>query len=141
MSGLDSNSQYFTVGGRGKKDYKVTINYGQGNWCTCMGMISKKGTWGEDAGKTQGTSCKHIKQIIDKRFGGDWGTKNPDGSRTPKTRQRRARASQMPDSKPIGRRAAIMATRAKFAREEANKASDSGDSLMDRIVSLEAKRG
>ena len=60
----DENSQYFDAQGSGSKVYTVTINYDKGHWCTCRGMISLKSSWQEDAGKTKGTSCKHIKQII-----------------------------------------------------------------------------
>ncbi len=140
MSGKDSNSQYFDVRGNAKEPYKVTINYGQGHWCTCKGMVSKKGSWGEDAGKTQGTSCKHIRKIIDFEFDGDWGTKNSDGSRTPKPAEKNMPWVSAEPSKPIGRRAAVMATRAKRAQQATNTASDSGDALMDRIASLEARR-
>ena len=76
----DGNSQYFDVQGSGTKVYKVTINYQKGHWCECRGMISMKQSWQEDAGKTQGTSCKHVKEIIREEFENDWGTKNSDGS-------------------------------------------------------------
>jgi hypothetical protein len=71
MAGKDGNSEYHAVHGSGKKSYNVTINYGQGHWCNCRGMISKKSRWGDDAGKTQGTSCKHILNIINTKYNGD----------------------------------------------------------------------
>lgn len=134
MAGLDGNSQYFDVKGGAKKPYTVTVNYDSGHWCSCRGMISKKGTYGEDAGKTRGTCCKHIITIINTKFGGDWGTKNNDGSRTPK---KKLAASPTPaPSKPTGRRAAVMATRAKLGLRE----NTSKGSLTDRIAALEAAR-
>ncbi len=137
MAGRDGSSKYFEVQGSGKKPYKVTINYNTGHFCSCRGMISKKGSWGEDAGKTKGTSCKHIGIIINKAFNGDWGTKNRDGSRTPQ----RSVATSPPSAppKPSGRRAAVMATRAKLAEEMTQKASSSG-SLLDRIAAIESAR-
>jgi len=136
MAEKDPNSQYFELKGSAKKPYTVTINYEAGHWCTCRGMLSLKGSWGADAGKTPGTSCKHVKEIIKCEFDGDWGTKNPDGSRTPQA-AKPARPIPAPP-KPSGRRAAVMATRAKLA-EEVTQASPKG-SLLDRIANLEAAR-
>lgn len=136
----DDNSQYFDVQGSGTKSYKVTINYKKGHWCTCRGMISMKTSWQDDAGKTHGTSCKHVKGVIREEFENDWGTKNPDGSRTPAV-SFPSPAVERPTSappKPSGRRAAVMATRAKLA-QEVMQASPEG-SLLDRIASLEAAR-
>ncbi len=138
MAGKDGNSQYFELQGNAKKPYKITINYEQGHWCTCRGMLSMKSSWEEDAGKTKGTSCKHIKEIIREEFGDDWGTKNPDGSRTPKPVQPSVKRPPLSPPKPSGRRAAVMATRAKLA-QEVMQASPEG-SLLDRIAALEAAR-
>lgn len=138
MAGRDGNSEYHGVHGSGKKSYNVTINYGQGHWCDCRGMISKKSRWGEDAGKTQGTCCKHIVNIINTKYNGDWGKKNRDGSRSPKT----VVISPLPAPPPTGRRAAIMATRAKREAVRVEESTSSGISLLDRIASLEeAKSG
>ena len=134
MAGRDGNSDYHEVQGSGKKPYRVTINYEQGHWCTCRGMISKKSSWAEDAGKTQGTSCKHIKDIINRKYDGDWGSKNRDGSRSPN----KVSSSPEPAPPPTGRRAAIMATRAKREAERVEESTSSGSSLLDRIASLEA---
>ena len=138
MAGKDGNSQYFELQGNAKKPYKITINYEQGHWCTCRGMISLKGSWEADAGKTEGTSCKHIKEIIQCEFGDDWGTKNPDGSRTPNLTHKSASPPPAPP-KPSGRRAAVMATRAKLAQEHLAQTVPEG-SLHDRIAALEAAR-
>jgi hypothetical protein len=137
----DENSQYFDVQGSGRKVYQVTINYEKGHWCTCRGMISMKSSWKEDAGRTKGTSCKHVKSTISEEFEDDWGTKNSDGSRTPNPNNNPATAVKRPTPappKPSGRRAAVMATRAKLALE-VTQASPTG-SLSDRIASLEAAR-
>ena len=135
MSGRDGRSEYYEVQGRGKKPYKVTINYDTGNWCTCRGMISMKSSWGDDAGRTAGTSCKHVRWIISEKKDGDWGIKNSDGSRTPVN----VPNSPIPaPSAPSGRRAAIEATRAKRALEASK--SPGGGSLLDRIAGLESAR-
>ena len=138
----DGNSQYFDVQGSGTKVYKVTINYEKGHWCTCRGMISMKASWQDDAGKTQGTSCKHVKEIIREEFENDWGTKNSDGSRTPAVTFPSKPAVKRPppaSPKPSGRRAAVMATRAKLAQEHLAQTAPEG-SLVDRIAALEAAR-
>ncbi len=139
MAGRDGNSQYFEVmpSGRGKH-YEVTINYAKHHWCSCRGMISKKTTWGDDAGKTKGTSCKHIEQIINTQLGGDWGTKNKDGSRTPKNKPAASPIST--PSKPTGRRALVLATRAKLAKEGTTVNVSLDGSLQDRIAALESAR-
>jgi hypothetical protein len=134
----DKNSQYFEIQGNAKKPYTITINYEKGHWCTCRGMISMKSSWEEDAGKTAGTSCKHVKEIIREEFGDDWGTKNSDGSRTPKPSTPSVTRPPLAPPKPSGRRAAVLATRAKLALE-VTQASPEG-SLLDRIASLEAAR-
>lgn len=137
-----ATSDYYEVQGSGNKAYKVTINYGQGHWCTCRGMISKKSSWGPDAGNTAGTSCKHINQIISQEYDGDWGIpyrrhgKNSDGSRS---RKRAASPDPAPPNT-TGRRAAIMATRAKREAARVEESTSGGTSLLDRIASLEAAR-
>ncbi len=128
----DGNSQYFDVQGSGTKIYKVTINYEKGHWCTCRGMISMKQSWQDDAGRTKGTSCKHVKGIIAAEFEGDWGTKNADRS-SPKPSKPAVKRPPLAPPKPSGRRAAIMATRAKNALEAEG-------TLLDRIANLEAAR-
>ncbi len=138
QSRKDSNSQYFEIQGNAKKPYTITINYVKGHWCTCRGMISMKGSYEEDAGRTQGTSCKHVKEIIREEFGDDWGTKNPDKSRTPLPPKPSVKRPPLAPPKPSGRRAAVMATRAKLA-QEVMQASPDG-SLIDRIAALEAAR-
>lgn len=141
MSGRSAHSKYHQVKGSGSRSYRVTINYETGHFCECRGMISMKSKYGEDAGRTQGTSCKHIKNTIRDEYGGDWGTKNPDGSRTPNGHQNSAPspAPSVP-AQPTGRRAAIMATRAKREAERSEKAAATGGSLQDRIAALEAAR-
>ncbi len=137
----DANSQYFEVQGNSRKPYKVTINYETGHWCTCRGMVSMKAAWQEGAGRTHGTSCKHVKDIIREEFENDWGTKNSDGSRTPAVTFPSQPAVQRPPlapPKPSGRRAAVMATRAKNALE-VTQVSPEG-TLLDRIANLEAAR-
>jgi hypothetical protein len=104
-------------------------------------MISMKTSWQDDAGKTQGTSCKHVKEIIREEFENDWGTKNSDGSRTPAVTfptPAVERPTPAPP-KPSGRRAAVMATRAKLAQEHLAQTAPEG-SLSDRIAALEAAR-
>lgn len=140
MAGRDKNSQHFNVWGSGKKPYTVTINYKQGHWCSCRGMISKKSTYGDDAGRTQGTCCKHIKQIIESEFSGDWGTRKSDGSRVP---QKTNRFFDFDTKGPSGRRAAVMATKVKREQrqQEQTKAAEvRASSIMDRIAALEAAR-
>ncbi len=96
-----------------------------------------KTSWQDDAGKTQGTSCKHVKEIIREEFENDWGTKNSDGSRTPAfvafPSKPAVKRPPLAPPKPSGRRAAIMATRAKNALEAEG-------TLLDRIANLEAAR-
>jgi hypothetical protein len=135
-----ANSDHFIVQGSGTKEYRVTVNYDTGHWCECRGMISMKSKYQEDAGRTAGTSCKHVKGIIKDKFNDDWGTKitGAGGPRTPA-----AAAPPPAPTKPTGRRAAILATRAKQeARRLAEIQSQSeGSSLTDRIAALEAARG
>ena len=145
-----SASSFFEVQGSGKSPYTVTVNYDTGHWCTCPGMISKKKTWQDGTGRTRGTSCKHISKIIEQEFGGDWGTPTGKG----KSRKRNIPTSTpTAPSEPTGRRAAIMAQRARRERETIGrraahaaqkKASDNNSSLslLDRIAALEsAKEG
>jgi hypothetical protein len=139
QSRKDSNSQYFEIQGNAKKPYTITINYEKGHWCTCRGMISMKSSWEDDAGKTAGTSCKHVKEIIREEFGDDWGTKNSDGSRTAKPAKPSVKRPPLAPPKPSGRRAAVMATRAKLAKEHLAQTAPAG-SLLDRIAALEAAR-
>jgi hypothetical protein len=145
----NADSNHFEVKGNGKKPYTITINYDTGHWCTCRGMISKKKTYGEDSGRTQGTCCKHIITIIETKFDGDWGVSGGKGK--PRTRAAKTVASTpTTPAQPTGRRAAIMAQRArreeeKFGRRAAHKAqkaskTDSGLSLLDRIDALAASR-
>ena len=158
MSGKDANSQYFEVKGSGKKPYTVTINYDTGHWCTCRGMISKKSTWQEGAGRTNGTSCKHIQTIINSKFDGDWGEpcqcgsscgsrlrsslNQPGGKGKPRVPKKILTSPPPAPSKPTGRRAAIMHTRAKREKRrlEEEKASGSSLPLTDRIAALGAAR-
>jgi hypothetical protein len=135
----DPDSQYFEIQGNAKKPYTITINYAKGHWCTCRGMISMKSSWEDDAGKTAGTSCKHVKEIIREEFGDDWGTKNSDGSRTPLPAKPSVKRPPLAPPKPSGRRAAVMATRAKLAQEHLAQTAPEG-SLSDRIAALEAAR-
>lgn len=159
MAGRSGDSQYFEVKGRGKKPYKVTINYDTGHFCTCRGILAKKKIYGEDTGRTEGTSCKHIIKIINEEFGGDWGTKvkGGGGRRTPATQTAPSSTPPATPAQPTGRRAAIMAQRAKREREttgrraahaaqqrakaEAGAATVRSDlPLLDRIAALEAAR-
>jgi hypothetical protein len=143
-----ANSDHFEVKGSGKKPYTVTINYDTGHWCTCRGMISKKKLWGDGTGRTKGTSCKHVKIIIESKFDGDWG--EPGGQGKPRTPNKPVASTPTTPAQPTGRRAAIMAQRAKREREttgrraahaaqKANR-SDSTLSLLDRIAALEVAR-
>jgi hypothetical protein len=145
MPGQDGNSLYFQVKGSGKKPYTITINYDTGHWCTCRGMISKKGTYGEDAGRTQGTSCKHVKDIIRDKFGDDWGVSGGIGQpRTPRTVFNPAVAGASPSStpsEPTGRRAAILAQRARAAERERVESPSVTLPLRERIASLREARG
>jgi hypothetical protein len=135
-SGGGGVSQYFDVKGRGKKPYKITINYDTGHFCTCPGMISMKSKWGLTAGKTKGTSCKHVKQVIATKFDDDWGVSNGMGK--PRTRKN---SSLSTPSEPMGRRAAIMAQRAARAEQElAAKSMSEKSPLMDRIAALKAAK-
>jgi hypothetical protein len=150
MAGRNANSTQYEVKGSGKKPYTVTINYDTGHWCTCRGMISMKSTYQEDAGRTRGTSCKHVKETIKNRYDNDWGTKVKGGG------GRRTPASSAPVStpttpaQPTGRRAAIMAQRARRERETtgrraaitAQKANRESSKLplLDRIDALAAAR-
>lgn len=141
MSGRNGNSEYFDVSGSGTRSYTVTINYDTGHFCTCRGMISKKGTYGEDAGRTQGTSCKHVKDIIKTKFDDDWGL--PNGKGKPRVR-RAARAARRktkvtPTSpEPTGRRAAILAQRARHKESVVQEKPNITTPLMDRIAALAA---
>lgn len=148
MAGRRANSTQYKVKGTPINPYTVTINYDTGHWCTCRGMLSKKKTYEEDAGRTQGTCCKHIKSIIILHFDGDWGKSTGKGK--PRTRTQPASSTPTTPAQPTGRRAAIMAQRArreeeKFGRRAAHKAQkaakiDSGLSLLDRIDALAAAR-
>ena len=132
------SSNYFDVKGRGKKPYTVTINYDTGHWCTCRGMISKKKTYGDDSGRTQGTCCKHIKTIINTEFDGDWGVSGGKGK--PRTRTKTVVSTPTMPAQPTGRRAAILAQRAKREKEHRVTSSTAGLSLIDRIAALESAR-
>jgi hypothetical protein len=111
-------------------------------------MLSKKTVWGEGSGRTKGTSCKHVEIIINTEFGGDWGESGGLGK--PRTRIQPVASTPTTPAQPTGRRAAIMAQRAKreeerFGRRAAHKAQkaakvDSGLSLLDRIDALAAAR-
>ncbi len=154
MAGRNAKSEYFEVKGSGKKPYTVTINYDTGHFCTCRGMISMKKTYQDDAGRTHGTSCKHVKDTIKNKFNNDWGVKvrGGGGRRNPVASAPVSTPTTPIDfARPTGRRAAIMAQRAK--REKANtgrraahaaqkKASGTSPnlSLLDRIAALEAAR-
>lgn len=145
----DSGSNHFEVKGSGKKPYTVTINYDTGHWCTCRGMISKKKTYGDDTGRTKGTSCRHVNIIIESKFDGDWGVSGGKGK--PRTRTKPVASTPTTPAQPTGRRAAIMAQRAKREKENTGrraahaaqkKASGTNSSLplLDRIAALEAAR-
>jgi hypothetical protein len=140
-------SEQHEVKGGGKKPYTVTINYDTGHWCTCRGMIAKKKTYGEDSGRTVGTCCKHVKITIESKYDGDWGKSGGKGK--PRTRTAPVVSTPTTPAQPTGRRAAIMAQRAKREQEttgrraahraqKANKVSSG--SLLDRIAGLESAR-
>lgn len=142
------NSDHFEVKGSGKVPYTVTINYGTGHWCTCRGMISKKKMWGDGTGRTKGTSCKHVVIIINSKFDGDWG--EPGGVGQPRTLNKPVASTPTTPAQPTGRRAAIMAQRARrekettgrraaHAAQKANHATPA-ISLIDRIDALAAAR-
>ena len=143
-----ASSNHFEVKGSGKKPYTVTVNYDTGHWCTCRGMVSKKKTWGEGTGRTKGTSCKHVGIIINTKFDGDWGESGGVGK--PRIPNKPVTSTPTTPAQPSGRRAAIMAQRArreeeKFGRKAAHKAQkaakvNSGLSLIDRIDALAASR-
>lgn len=65
-------SSYFEVPGTGKDPYRVTINWATGHWCTCRGMISKKTNYGEDTGKSEVASCKHVVLVVRDHYAGNW---------------------------------------------------------------------
>ncbi len=132
----DAQSTHFIVIGGGARQYRVTINYTSGHWCECRGMVSMKKKYMEDAGRTHGTSCKHIKSTVRDHFNNDWGVKVPSGKGT------RVLKNPPVSSKPTGRRAAIAATKAKReARRLAElQAASEGSSLIDRIAALEAAK-
>jgi hypothetical protein len=151
MAGRNGNSEYFEVKGRGKQPYQVTINYDTGHFCTCRGMLSMKKTYQEDAGRTHGTSCKHIKSTIKDKFNNDWGKKvTGGGGRRTQTSSAPVSTPPTTPAQPTGRRAAIMAQRAKRERETtgrraahaAQKANRTNSDLplLDRIAALEAAR-
>ena len=136
---MTTKTLHYDVKGSGNSSYKVTIAYKTGHWCTCRGMISKKKLYGEDAGFTKGTSCKHIAKIIDREFGGDWGIKVMAGSNARRPNQPVVSSSL--SSKPSGRRAAIEATKAKREfRKDTEENSSQEESLLDKIASLESSR-
>lgn len=137
-----ANSEHFIVKGSGTKEYRVTINYDTGHWCECRGMISMKSKYQDDAGRTHGTSCKHVKNTIRDKFNNDWGEKITGGGGARKPASASPVSPPPAPSKPTGRRAAIAATRAKQeARRLAEVQSNSeGSSLNDRIAALEAAR-
>ena len=140
MAGRSGKSEYFEVKGSGKKPYTVTINYDTGHFCTCRGMISKKSMYGEDAGRTQGTCCKHVKDTINTKFDGDWGVSGGKGK--PRTRTNPVASAPTTPTEPSGRRAAIMAQRAKRKQETQATSPSSDLSLLDRIAALaEAREG
>jgi hypothetical protein len=133
-----ADSNHFEVKGSAKRSYTVTINYGTGHWCTCPGMISKKKTWGDGTGRTKGTSCKHVTDIINSKFDGDWG--EPGGQGKPRTPNKPVASTPTTPAQPTGRRAAIMAQRAKREQKERVTSPSSGLSLLDRIAALESAR-
>ena len=135
MSGRNGSSEHFDVSGSGSRAYTVTINYDTGHWCTCRGMISHKSKYGEDAGRTAGTSCKHVKNIIKSKFDDDWGT--PGGKGKPRVRKTKG-ISKSPE--PTGRRAAILAQRAKRKEHSVPEKPNTTVPLMDRIAALAASR-
>ena len=142
-TGMSPHSQRFDVQGSGKKPYTVTINYQTGHWCTCRGMIAKKSTYGEEAGRTLGTSCKHIDKIINTHFNSDWGTKTKSGARQPKaiTPKTSKPASVLAPPAPSGRRAAIAATKAKVEQQiQAQVNTEPNMDLAARIARLEGSR-
>jgi hypothetical protein len=135
MSGRNGSSEYFDVSGSGSRAYTVTINYDTGHFCTCRGMLSKKSTYGEDAGRTTGTSCKHVKDIIKSKFDDDWGS--PGGKGKPRTRKTKG-TPKSPE--PTGRRAAILAQRAKRKERSVPEKPNTTIPIMDRIAALAASR-
>lgn len=144
MTDVDSN-HHIVTSSNGKKDYRITINYTKSHWCDCRGMISMKSKYGEDSGRTFGTSCIHIKKTIRNHYNDDWGTRNPDGSRTTGSAPiAEAPVASHPAPAPLtGRRAAHAATVAK--REvrrlaDLEESADSSSSLLDRIDALESSK-
>lgn len=137
MSDRNGNSEYFDVAGSGSRSYTVTVNYDTGHFCTCRGMISKKATYREDAGRTQGTSCKHVKDIIKTKFDDDWGVSGGRGN--PRVRRNNTKGTPT-SSEPSGRRAAILAQRAKHKERDMQEKPNTNLPLMDRIAALAASR-
>jgi hypothetical protein len=102
-------------------------------------MISMKSKYQDDAGRTAGTSCKHVKGIIKDEFNNDWGTKVTGGG----GRRERTGTVAPTTTAPSNRRAAIAK---QLALNEQRRLSEvqtekSDSSLMDRISALEATRG
>jgi len=98
-------------------------------------MLSKKSTWGEGAGRTHGTSCKHVKDIIKTRFDDDWGVSGGQGK--PRTRKTKVTPTS---PEPSGRRAAILAQRAKRKERDVQEKPNITLPLMDRIAALAASK-
>ncbi len=135
--GMSLQSTKYHVQGSGKRGYDVTINFDKGHWCTCPGMISKKGTFQAEAGRTRNTSCKHVKKIIDENYRGNWGDEKADGSRTPSPVTARDRDGY----KLTGRQAAVLAAKEKLQVNKVKMAQAAGGSLLDRIAKLGEARG
>jgi hypothetical protein len=66
------DSTYFAAGSDSSSStHEVTLNYGQGHWCSCRGMIAKKRKFGSVADPHQNTGlpqtsrhyCKHVQAI------------------------------------------------------------------------------
>jgi len=119
-----NNSKHYTVVGSGGRPYTVTINFETGHWCERRGMISMKRKHKHDAGKSSTTSCKHIKNIINKHFDGNWKEKGEKISSPVVNFRRFAVEKQKKLNK---------------ARHRAEK--QSSESLTNRIAALEAERG
>jgi len=148
MPKSSGNSTTHAVKGSGKAVHEVTINYVTGHFCSCTGMLSKKKKFGAEAGKTNAGSCKHIKEIINTKFGANWG--DFDGKKSKKTLTPAANPVATPPG-PSARAQALEATRIKrearrLARESGEQAgaaqmAKSNLSLQDRIAALQAASG
>jgi NACalpha-BTF3-like transcription factor len=130
------DSTYFAAGSDSSSStHSVTLNYGQGHWCSCRGMIAKKKKFGSVADTHQNVGiaqtsrhyCKHVTsvraadpsiRIEARRIRNDaFGISEPPvDAETGATIEPVAQAPKAP-TQPTGRRAAIAAQKAKSAPE------------------------